>query len=239
MFLIRKSLNETSEESQFERALCSFSCCYIWGLFWRKLPICGNCSKVATYQEFFNSEIVNSHIFNFERTRNIGSSLNYNLLLVWLGPLLVKLPRTVGDSRGEINLLIDKKEEEKKKVSCTVLRLLMTLSTTLSSLSSTTFMTSWSTTSSTTSARSHSWIQSQSTVSSEQASRYSSSPTHLPLGASDLPSAEGAASPWLTIAKSVTEEQGYNLTKVGANYHFKSLNVLTHEKLRQVLQVVN
>ena len=113
------------------------------------MPICGNCSKVATYQEFFNSEIVNSHIFNFERTRNIGSSLNYNLLLVWLGPLLVKLPRTVGDSRGEINLLIDKKEEEKKKVSCTVLRLLMTLSTTLSSLSSTTFMTSWSTTSST------------------------------------------------------------------------------------------
>ena len=46
----------------------------------------------------------------------------------------------------------------------------------------------------------------------------------------------------MTISKSVTEEQGYNLTKVGtrdANYHFKSLNVLTHEKLRQVLQVVN
>ena len=213
MFLIRKSLNETSEESQFERALCSFSCCYIWGLFWRKLPICGNCSKVATYQEFFNSEIVNSHIFNFERTRNIGSSLNYNLLLVWLGPLLVKLPRTVGDSRGEINLLIDKKEEEKKKVSYTVLRLLMTLSTSLSSLSSTTHMTSWSTTSST--------LEDKVSQPSPLIRQGTKVPTCL-WEHSTYP-ADGAASPWLTISKSVTEEQGYNLTKEGAknvNYHF-------------------
>ena len=42
----------------------------------------------------------------------------------------------------------------------------------------------------------------------------------------------------MTISKSVEEEQVCNLTKVGANYHFKSLNVSTHEKLRQVLQVV-
>ena len=79
------------------------------------MPICGNCSKVATYQEFFNSEIVNSHIFNFERTKNVGSSQNYDLLLVWLGPLLVRLPRTVGDSRGEINLFIAKKRRRRKR----------------------------------------------------------------------------------------------------------------------------
>ena len=83
---ICQSLNARKEESQFEIALCSLSCCYIWGLFWRKLPICGNCSKVATYQEFFNLGICQFEFFiqfglffNFERTEKAACSSNYNL----------------------------------------------------------------------------------------------------------------------------------------------------------------